>query len=523
MFKRLFSTALSLAIFAMPTLATSSVSAAGITVAGAGSTWSQVAVDQWRADVRTKLGLSINYQGNGSSAGRQFYVLNQVDFAVSEIPFLDAEVTQLKAAGKSYQYLPIVAGGTALMYNLKDASGRQITSLRLSPETIGKIFTGAIEDWADPAITADNGKALPAKRIVPIVRSDGSGTSAQFTAFLAKQTSTWAAFANAQGVSATNGTSNYPQGWGNSVAQKGSDGVANFVANTATGGGSITYVETAYALQRGFPVAAVKNASGNFTLPTPANVAIALKKATLNKDRTQNLSGVYTNKDKAAYPLSSYSYMIVPTTGINPDKAKVLGQFMVYFACEGQQKASVLGYSPLPENLVEAVFAAVSGLQGADAPPELNAKNCANPTLSGDLGEGANSAGKSTGATTGGGATGTDTATDTTGSETGTTTETQTGTSGGTIISDETKYAQMQPVEITVEHSGMSTPSQLALALLGLMLLPPAVKLSWPGLKRIARGIKRRLKLPRLWIYPSNSVDDELAELIEQEASRRES
>jgi phosphate transport system substrate-binding protein len=493
-------------VFAAGIFPLSASHASGITVAGAGSTWSQIAVDQWRADVRTKLGLTINYQGNGSSAGRQFYVLNQVDFAVSEIPFTSNEVSQLKAAGKTYQYLPIVAGGTALMFNLKDASGRQITSLRLSPETIGKIFTGAISDWSDPAITADNGKALPAKRIVPVVRSDGSGTSAQFSAYLAKQTSTWAAFAKAQGVSAKDGTSNYPQGWGNSVAQKGSDGVANFVANTSTGGGSITYVETAYALQRGFPVAAVKNASANFTLPTPANVASALTKATLNKDRTQNLTGVYTNKSKNAYPLSSYSYMIIPTTGLNADKAKVIGQFAVYFACEGQQKAGVLGYSPLPKNLVKAVFDSVSDLQGADAPPPLDAKNCKNPTLTGDLGAGANDAGTSTGATAGGGATSgdtttTDDSTTTDGTTTDGTTTGGTTTSGGTVVVDDTKYAQMQPVQVAITSTGFASPTLLGLAMLGVILLPVAIRLVGPHAIRFTRRLTNRIKLPALWTY----------------------
>jgi len=496
----------------------STAQASSITVAGAGSTWSQVAVDQWRADVRTKLGITINYQGNGSSAGRQFYVLNQVDFAVSEIPFTPEEASQLKAAGKSYQYLPIVAGGTALMFNLKDASGRQVTSLRLSPETIGKIFTGSIDDWSDPAITADNGKAFPAKRIVPVVRSDGSGTSAQFSAFLAKQTSTWSAFAKVQGVSAKEGTSNYPQGWGNSVAQKGSDGVANFVANTSTGGGSITYVETAYALQRGFPVAAVKNASANFTLPTPANVATALAKATLNKDRTQNLTGVYTNKSKGAYPLSSYSYMIIPTTGLNADKAKVIGQFALYFACEGQQKAAVLGYSPLPKNLVQAVFDAISGLQGADAPPALNAKNCANPSLSGDLGNGADDAGTSTGATAGGGSTsggdtgggttsggdtgdGTTSGGSTSGGDTGGGTTGGGTTDGGNTVIDDTKYSQMQPVQVSITTSSFASPTTLGLGMLGIVMLPMSMRLVGPPVLRFTRKLTSRIKLPGSWSF----------------------
>jgi hypothetical protein len=267
-----------------------------------------------------------------------------------------------------------------------------------------------------------------------------------------------------------------------------------FVANTSTGGGSITYVETAYALQRGFPVAAIKNASANFTLPTPANVATALTKATLNKDRTQNLTGVYTNKSKSTYPLSSYSYMIIPTTGLNADKAKVIGQFALYFACEGQQKAAVLGYSPLPKNLIQAVFDGISGLQGADAPPELNAKNCANPSLSGDLGAGADDAGTSTGATAGSGSTTDGTTTD------GTTTDGTTTTGGNTVI-DDTKYSQMQPVQVSITTSSFASPTTLGLGMLGLIMLPRSIRLVGPSVYRLAKRLTRRVKLPRLWTY----------------------
>ena len=117
--------------------------AADVTVTGAGSTWSQIAVDQWRADVASQSGLRINFSGVGSSAGRQFYLISQVDFAVSEIPFQPDEVAKLRASNRSWQYLPIVAGGTALMYNLKDASGRQIRDLRLSASTIAESSPGA--------------------------------------------------------------------------------------------------------------------------------------------------------------------------------------------------------------------------------------------------------------------------------------------------------------------------------------------------------------------------------------------
>ena len=287
------------------------------TIQGAGSTWSQIAVDQWRADVKSKLGLKVNFTGSGSSAGRSLYIAGKVDFAVTEIPFSkegdagvvdgQAEVTALDAAKKTYQYFPIVAGGTSLMYNLLDATGNRITNLQLSSETIAQIFTGKIKNWSDPKIAADNGgKALPARAITPVVRSDGSGTSAQFSAFLAKQeNSYWAPFANENGIPTTVGTSNYPVATG-FVGQTGSDGVANYVANRSTGVGAIGYVETGYALQRGFPVAAVKNKSGKYVLPTPENVSVALQAARLNSDNTQILTGVYNNPNASAYPISSY-------------------------------------------------------------------------------------------------------------------------------------------------------------------------------------------------------------------------
>ena len=376
----------------------------GPTVNGAGSTWSQNAIDQWRADV-AKNGITINYQGVGSSAGRQFYIQNQVDFAVSEIPFESDEQQALAQEQKSYVYLPIVAGGTSFMYNLRDAAGNRIRDLRLSGLTLGKIFTKQINYWDDSAITADNnGRVLPHQAIQTVARSDGSGTTAQFTTYLWKMyPSIWCPFAQANGINPCRYTSNWPSAQGFEL-QNGSDGVANYVANDSTGAGAITYVETSYALQRGFPVAAMQNQSGAYTLPTSRNVAIALTKAKINPDHTQNLDAVYVNPDPNTYPVSSYSYMIEPTKGFDPAKGNVLGQFILYFACTGQRKADQLGYSPLPPNLVKIVFEAEQQMPGAPKPPQLS--KCDNPTIQGGVGSVSNSTGGSLssapGATSGG-------------------------------------------------------------------------------------------------------------------------
>lgn len=380
-------TCIALGATAMP------ATAADPQISGGGSTWSANAIDQWRADV-ARFGMKVNYQSVGSSAGRQFFIINQVDFAVSEIPFQPDELPRVDLS--KLVYLPIVAGGTSLMYNLRDAAGRPVTNLRLSARTAAKIFTGQITNWAHPEITAENGgRVLPDRVIVPVVRSDGSGTSAQFSAYLAKMApDVWQAFAAEQRIAPTF-TSNWPI-FNGATGQNGSDGVANYVNNEATGVGAITYVETSYAIERRRPVAAMKNQSGNYSLPTSRNVSIALQKARLNPDRTQVLDDVYVHPDPNAYPISSYSYMIARTKGFDPAKGSVVARFIYYFVCAGQAKAEPLGYSPLPPNLVQTAFDAAKQIPGAPNPPAFS--ECANPTIGGKDNSAAIAAGTNAGA-----------------------------------------------------------------------------------------------------------------------------
>lgn len=345
-----------------------------VPITGTGSTWSQNALDQWRKNVAANYGMTVNYSGVGSSAGRRDFIAGTVDFAVSEIPFQakpeDGSAPESPPGG--YAYMPIVAGGTAFMYNLK-ISGKRVTNLRLSGDVIAKIFTGTIVKWNDPAIVADNpGLSMPDKAIVPIVRSDGSGTSAQFTLWMSKQyPSIWTKGLRSQFPTPANGK-----------AQNGSLGVAGYVSQDY-GEGAITYVEYSYALKSGFPVAKVLNNAGYYVEPTANSVAVALLKAGINSDLTQNLDAVYNNADPRTYPLSSYSYMIVPTQvgGIfTLDKGATLGAFARYMLCEGQQQAPALGYSPLPMNLVQAGSDQISRIPGAGA-TGIDFNACNNPTF----------------------------------------------------------------------------------------------------------------------------------------------
>lgn len=343
-------------------------------ITGTGSTWSQNALDQWRRNVAQNYGMTVNYSGVGSTAGRRDYINSSVDFAVSEIPFQqqpeDGSAPEVPPRG--FAYMPIVAGGTAFMYHL-NIGGKRVTNLRLSGAVITKIFTGAITNWNHAEIQADNpGLAMPDKAIVPIVRSDGSGTSAQFSLWMSSQhADLWPHGMRSQFPTPANGK-----------AQKGSDGVSGYVAQ-GYGEGSITYVEYSYAMKAGFPVAKVLNRADYYVEPTADSVAVALLKAQINPDLTQNLTNVYADGDPRTYPLSSYSYMIVPTQvggTFTEQKGATLGTFASYMLCEGQQQAEDLGYSPLPMNLVLAGFEQIRRIPGAGA-SNVDPNSCNNPTF----------------------------------------------------------------------------------------------------------------------------------------------
>ncbi|MFG2475146.1 phosphate ABC transporter substrate-binding protein PstS [Streptomyces fagopyri] len=365
-----------------------------VKISGSGSTWSANAIEQWRRNVRQQ-GMTVNYASVGSSVGRTQFANGTSDFGVSEIPYgLKEFGTTDTPPQRKYAYMPIVAGGTSFMYNLK-IGGNRVTNLRLSGEVLSKIFTGRLTMWNAPEIKADNPElALPARRIVPVIRSDGSGTTAQFTLWMSKQHgSLWNDYCRRAGKPTPCGlTSYFPNVPGSGfVAQSGSLGVAGYTKQPQAEG-AITYVEYSYARNAGFPVVKVLNKSGYYVEPTASSVAVALTQARINEDSrsanylTQNLDGVYTYGDRRTYPLSSYSYMIVPTKeemGFTKAKGVTLSAFGNYFLCEGQQLADRLGYSPLPINLVQAAMEQVRKIPGA-VTENINIKNCNNPTFSSD-------------------------------------------------------------------------------------------------------------------------------------------
>jgi phosphate ABC transporter phosphate-binding protein len=359
---------------------------------GSGSSWSSNAVTQWIADVQTR-GLQVVFTATGSATGRKDFAQKTTDFGVSDIGFQGADPQDPTnvddSLGRAFAYLPIVAGGTGFPYHVT-VGGQLVRNLRLSGLTLAKIFTNQITNWNDPAITADNnGRKLPSIPIIPVVHSEGSGSTAQFTRYLdTVYPSIWRPFNGASGL-----TEYYPRK-GPAIAQNGSDGVMNFIA-AGSGNGSIGYDEYSYALGKNYPVAKILNAGGYYTLPNQYNVAVALTQAKLNLDKTdpnkyllQNLDKVYTYNDSRTYPLSSYSYMIIPTAPNDPkmttSKRQTLADYLTYAVCEGQKEMGPIGYSPLPLNLVQASFDQTKKLKAADPNVDIanvDVKKCNNPTF----------------------------------------------------------------------------------------------------------------------------------------------
>ncbi|HEV2343755.1 MAG TPA: substrate-binding domain-containing protein [Actinocrinis sp.] len=362
--------------------AVSSASAvAAVPISGAGSTSAENAIITWSANAAS-LGLRVSYAGTGSSDGRNQFKNGTVDFAVSDLPYglTDNGVTDTPPS-RPFSYLPIVAGPVAFAYHLT-VNGQRLTGLRLSGTTLAKIFTQAVTVWNDPAIQADNpGLTLPATAITPVVRADGSATTETFTHWMAtEQPSLWNAYCAAAGrATPCAATSFYPGVPGtNMISVALSSGVAGYVAQPQNEG-SITYVESTYAQAAALPVAKVLNAAGYYTAPSAGAVSVSLLTAQLDSSLTANLDGAFTDTDPRAYPLPQVSYLIVPTSTAAPftvDKGATLGAFASYALCGGANEAQLLGYTPLPQNIVQADLNAIPRIPGAGA-PTVGAATCA--------------------------------------------------------------------------------------------------------------------------------------------------
>jgi phosphate transport system substrate-binding protein len=298
---------------------------------GAGSTFDYPALTKWfEAYGKVDPGVRFNYASIGSGGGQKQLLNQTVDFGASDAPMKDSDMA---GAPSRILHLPIVAGGVAIIYNLPGSP-----KLKLDGTTIAGMFLGRITQWNDPKIAALNpGVHLPSLPVVPVHRSDGSGTTFIFTDYLSVVNPAWAAKVG-KSVSVR-----WPPGIG--LGAKGSEGVAGQVKQIS---GAVGYAELAYADQNKMPYADVKNAAGNFISPTPDSVSAALATAKIPDDF--RFSMVNPPGDKA-YPIAGASWVLVYQRQRNPDHGKKLVAFLRWAITDGQKISSTLDYAPLPGNV----------------------------------------------------------------------------------------------------------------------------------------------------------------------------
>jgi phosphate transport system substrate-binding protein len=304
---------------------------ASVDLTGAGATFPYPIYSKWFATYAEKTGVKINYQSIGSGGGIRQLSEGTVDFGASDSPMKDEEIA--KAKGGAVLHIPTVLGAVAVTYNLPEVT----TQLKLSGPVLADIFAGKIKKWNDAPITALNaGVKMPASDILVVHRSDGSGTTFVFTDYLSAVSKTWAT-APGKGKEVP-----WPVGLGG----KGNDGVAGQVKQTP---GAIGYVELAYAKQNNLPAASIQNASGKFVAPSAAG-ATAAAEASASKlpANTDYRISIVNAPGADAYPISSFTWILVYRQQNDAAKGKKLVDFLRWALTDGESQATALDYAPLP-------------------------------------------------------------------------------------------------------------------------------------------------------------------------------
>ena len=328
---------------------TAAASADGITCAGggtltaSGSTAQQNAISEWAKAYQAKCKGVINYGGGGSGKGVTDFTAGSVDFAGSDFPLTatqKAAADKVCSGGEAVD-LPMAPGGIAIAYNLKGVS-----KLNLSAGTIAKIFSGKIKTWDDPAIKADNpGVTLPSTTIQTFHRSDSSGTTFNFTSYLA-------------GVAKSDWTYAFGKTW-NAPGGQGAKGSAGVAQGVQGADGGIGYMEVSYATQDKLGVANVGDAGGKFVAPTGTTVAAFLAKAAVAGTGSDlALKFDYSGSDGSAYPVTLVTYEIACTKG--GKQGPLVKSFLAYTSSTaGQAVLPTAGYVSLPDSLRTKVAAVV--------------------------------------------------------------------------------------------------------------------------------------------------------------------
>ena len=313
------------------------------TLNGAGATFPYPMYSKWFSEYhKLHPDVEINYQSIGSGGGIRQVLAGTVDFGASDGPMTD---DQLKEAKTKILHVPTVLGADVPAYNIPGVTAE----LKFTPETLAGIFLGKITSWDSPALAKDNpGIKLPSQPIILIHRSDGSGTTYIWTDYLSKVSSEWQSQVG-------KGTSvKWPVGLGG----KGNEGVAGMIRQMP---GAIGYIELIYAVQNNIPYGVVRNAAGNFVKASLESVTAAAA-SVLNMPADFRVS-ITNAPGKDAYPISSFTWLLIPVRSKDATKGKILADFLNWMVDDGQKMTAQLTYAPLPQTVASKVKAEIKQVQ----------------------------------------------------------------------------------------------------------------------------------------------------------------
>lgn len=321
-----------------------------VTLGGAGSTFIDPLMKRWIADYgKTHPDVRINYRPIGSGKGIEEFQAHLLEFGTTDAPLSDEQLGHMFPTVQ----IPVTAGPVCIIYNLPGLS----SPLRLSANSLAGIYLGNIVSWQDPSIARDNpGAHLPKAPVIVVHRADGSGTTNIFTTYLSKVSPEWSQAAG-HGTSIT---------WPTGLAANGSQGVVDLLKQTV---GTIGYAELNYANANKLAVVSVQNRSGAFQPPSPAAAAAAInafQEALATEVRTPIVDPPSIAKD--AYPISGFSFLLLPKDGAHSGQAGDLEQFVDFILGDGQNAAEALSYSSLPESLKQVDLKLLNTLRAAMQP-----------------------------------------------------------------------------------------------------------------------------------------------------------
>ncbi len=309
------------------------------TLNGAGATFPYPMYSKWFSEYhKIHPDVEINYQSIGSGGGIRQVLAGTVDFGASDGPMTNEQLAEAKI---KILHVPTVLGAVVPAYNIPGVTAE----IKFTPDALAGIFLGKVTSWNDPALTSANpGINLPNQPIIVVHRSDGSGTTFIFTDYLSKVSPEW------QSQVGKNTSVKWPVGLGG----KGNEGVAGMIRQMQ---GAIGYIELIYAVQNNIPYGVVRNAAGSFVKASLDSVtAAAASVKTMPSDFRVSITNA---PGKDAYPISSFTWLLIPTQAKDPAKGKILADFLNWMVDDGQKMTAQLTYAPLPESVAAKVKAEI--------------------------------------------------------------------------------------------------------------------------------------------------------------------